>query len=1042
MLPKKIVLENFGPFLHETVDFTLLNELPLFLIGGKTGAGKTTIFDAITYALFGEPSGGVRSVNEFRSTFANSHEATRVLFVFEHQGRTYQIERSPKQRLAKKRSPGFTEKAAKVQFTIFDEGKEARAYSKEKAVAEAVRELLHLNKKQFQQIVMLPQGEFRNFLIAPSSEKEILLRNLFGTESYRAFTEQLKTKKQELDSQCQQVTQKIQQCLEQLPFETGATIAESITVAQTSLADQEAAVVTQQENLDQQKVQLEKKRAAVAAAERLAEKFKAHAIAQQALAALKEELPAIEALKDQITESKKIARLQPLAERLQQLTQTCETLAEQQKMMTAQLKEVAEKRTDWEQAEATFATHAPAWQEKRDQQQQLEQLLPAILQQAQLTQQQTQLNEQIETETVQLTALQQAADAGEKTQRLLKQEVETRPVWQARLDQERDFAHQLNELQSEADQIYQLKETESTQQIQLAVLIEQIAATSNQLTTQEKDYRKVKSQWAALEITRLSQALLPGEPCPVCGSTEHPAPAQQAEFTPQELNALQIQVERLETTIQQLAVKKAAAEKQVQQAQTSFEQQQELRYTRQKEFSFAVIAFRDQLADFYSESEQVPDLERLAQFIQQKTQETETKLDQLTQTAAELKTQEAELVENRRQQTALTATLQAATNDCSELKGKLAALQERVGQLTATEAKAHLAELTTELTRYEQQLETHRQLGQQLEYEQIRQQTTLQQLEQQLAQTQTEQANSQKKLTEELAANQIARSQLNAYEPNELAESEAQLENFTQRYAIFQDRVAQLAQELADQTPPELSTLQAQLTAHVSAVEANQQAVIRQATQLAEQQKIVQQVTRLQQDNESQLAKLAELTQLFQTFNGDNPQKISLERYVLQWYLAEVLQSANQQLASLTNGRYQFELNQATGSYKGQTGLEINLFDDNAGASRSAHSLSGGESFIAALALALGLAEVIQTQAGGVAIDALFIDEGFGSLDEEALQMAIDALEGIENKGRMIGIISHVRELKERIPQQILVNTSGTGQSTIDYRLEGWSEDR
>lgn len=128
-------------------------------------------------------------------------------------------------------------------------------------------------------------------------------------------------------------------------------------------------------------------------------------------------------------------------------------------------------------------------------------------------------------------------------------------------------------------------------------------------------------------------------------------------------------------------------------------------------------------------------------------------------------------------------------------------------------------------------------------------------------------------------------------------------------------------------------------------------------------------------------------------------------------------------------------MNHEAGSYRNQTGLEINIYDDNSGTVRSAHTLSGGESFIAALALALSLAEVIQEQAGGVLIDALFIDEGFGSLDEEALEMAMEALETIENEGRMIGIISHIGELKARIPQQLQIKSNGNGQSTVHYQL-------
>lgn len=1042
MLPKKIVLENFGPFVHETVDFTRLNELPLFLIGGKTGAGKTTIFDGITYALFGDASGGIRSVNEFRSTFADNHEPTRVLFEFEHQGRLYQIERSPKQRLRKKRGEGFTEKAPKVQFTVYDEGKEVRAYTKEKVVSEEIYELLHLNKKQFRQIVMLPQGEFRNFLVAPSSEKEILLRNLFGTESYRAFTEDLKQQKQMLESECQQATQKIQQCLDQLSFERGATIAESITLVQVALTASRQNLAEQQQALALEKRQLKEKRTQVATAEKLAEKFEAKAQAQQELAALKEQEPLIQQLEAQVAEGKKLERLKPLYDNLQQATATTDDLRTQQTALQAELSKTMELWAHWERADAELTAKSDDWQQKEQERQQLTQLLPLVKQQASLRQQQTELLAQQQEHHKQLRRLEQNQQLGEKNRRLLQQEVATRPVWQERLYTEKGFFQRLEQLKAEADQIEQVKEIESDQQIQLAVLIEQIAASSNQLIAKETEYKNAKSRWAALEIARLSQELVPGEPCPICGSLDHPNPASVVEVEGQELQQLQLKLERLEQAKNRLEITKVAAQKQADALQQRFDQQQEARYQRQKSFSLAVLAFCEQLAQFYSQSEQIPDLDRLERFLTEKQTETQLRLQQLTETATELAHQDEQQAKDQQQQAELQANYQARLNALSELKGKLTAITEQLGEVKEAPLQARLQELTNELAEHQQQVTEHQQQGQTLEHEKIRQQAELKQLEKQLITTQMEQQKCQTLLQEKAAASQVSLEQLATYQPVELADSEAKLQKFANRYAIAKDRFAQLQRELVDQNMPDVPQLQVQLAEASEAYEQSQQLVIRQEAQLTEQEKLVTQITDLQAENEHQLATLAELTQLFQTFNGDNPQKISLERYVLQWYLMEVLQSANHQLAELTNGRYQFELNQQTGSYKGQTGLEINIFDDNAGASRSAHSLSGGESFIAALALALGLAEVIQAQAGGVAIDALFIDEGFGSLDEEALQMAIDALAGIENKGRMIGIISHVKELKEQIPQQILVNTSGTGQSTIDYRLEGWSEVR
>ncbi len=253
---------------------------------------------------------------------------------------------------------------------------------------------------------------------------------------------------------------------------------------------------------------------------------------------------------------------------------------------------------------------------------------------------------------------------------------------------------------------------------------------------------------------------------------------------------------------------------------------------------------------------------------------------------------------------------------------------------------------------------------------------------------------------------------------------------------IVEDRLSQLNHVALAETLPDLEQLEQQLDELKAAVQTQQEHCYHLQEQEQQNQQIIEEFSSIYQASQEQLDELIQLQQLSQTMNGENPRKTSLERYVLQVYLQEVLQVANVRLQRLTKNRYQFELADEVGSYRGKTGLEINIYDDEAGLTRGAHTLSGGESFIAALSLALALAEVIQTQAGGVLIEALFIDERFGSLDEEALEMAIEALETIESEGRMIGIISHVRELKERVVQQIRIETEGSGQSKVRYHLD------
>ena len=244
MQPKSLQMKNFGPFIDEKLDFSQLQAGGLFLISGKTGAGKTTIFDGMTFALFGETSGNLRSGKEMRSMFASPTEETSVTFTFEHQRFTYQIQRKPEQTLAKKRGDGVTNQTAKVQLTIFDaEGKEKKQISKRTEVDAFIKDLLQLDAKQFFQIMMLPQGEFRNFLIASSNEKERVLRNLFGTEMYQQFNEwlkeQVKAQSKKLEHQ-QLLASQIMERFEWEEAQEGLTVAEGLTLWAQDLEKQQA----------------------------------------------------------------------------------------------------------------------------------------------------------------------------------------------------------------------------------------------------------------------------------------------------------------------------------------------------------------------------------------------------------------------------------------------------------------------------------------------------------------------------------------------------------------------------------------------------------------------------------------------------------------------------------------------------------------------------------------------------------------------------------------------------------------------------------
>lgn len=1039
MLPKKIIMENFGPFVHEEVDFDEMTEAPLFLISGKTGAGKTTIFDAITFALYGDASGGVRSSNEIRSSFAEPTEETRVQFIFEHQGRKYSIERWPKQTLAKKNGKGETTKNQKVQLSIFnDKGQEAEIYTKVDAVNEVIYQILNLQKDQFRQIVMLPQGEFRTFLNANSTEKEAVLRSLFGTSFYRQFTENLKLQKCELEKSVSEMTTRIDQSFQQVLAEKGVTYEESLNLAREYLLLEEQELLKSQTELAEKQAKQKALQQQLQRAQELSESFKQEQQTRRELLKIEEHLPEQEEKKQQLAHGRELEKIRPTYDRIQELVkqqiqQTDEATENQQRAaeLEQQYSECQKQTTDFEQQSAE-------WQTKEQQLQSLNALLPLVKQKEQLMKQKTELTDKQTKQQEHLTEIVQQINDHEEKLKMLEAKQSTEKMWQDRRYEELQFQQTVTQLQQSAKEIFDQQEEEEDQQVKLAQLVEKASRTSNQLTSEVADYKKLKSQWASAEIARLSMDLLPGEPCPVCGSKEHPNPAQHAELTTDNLGQLQVALETQEARIKQLELIREQAEAQYEVGIKTFDQLQEDRSAAQKAQEEQINTLQATFADYY-QLEVEADLSELVIFLRERQKETDERLAEINESKQALLDLKAEIDNDQAKKLKSETSLNAVMGELQTLEGRLSSIEEQTKEWQLPTLEAHIAEIQGKIDEYHTRLQAHQVLVKELEQQRIRLQENQKLLAKQQQETAENLEKFQTSLQQQLVDADLAIEQL-AAAPIDLLSLEQEITEFDQQVLLLKDRQSRLAEVIKDQEEPELDELQTLVTSCEAEVTQFQQQHYAKESQLQQQRTLIEKIEDLQAQSKEQLDELSQMLQLYQTMNGDNPQKISLERYVLQWYLAEVLQCANQQLNQLTKGRYRFELKQETGRSKGNTGLEINVYDDNAGATRSSHTLSGGESFIAALSLALGLAEVIQSQAGGVAIEALFIDEGFGSLDEEALEMAMEALESIENAGRMIGIISHVRELKERIPQQIIVETSGTGRSSIRYQLEGWSE--
>jgi len=1043
MRPLTLTLNFFGPYRQQTIDFTTFNDFPVFLISGKTGAGKTTIFDAMCFALFGGTSGGDRDVRQMRSDFATSADQTSVTFTFAHANRTYRIVRSPEQIIAKKRGTGNHKQPAAVTMTVFDAAEHAVAeYTKVNAVQTHLYELLQLTREQFSQIILLPQGQFRQFLMANSDDKEKVLRDIFGTSLYSRWANQIKLQLKQHEQANAVATQKLQTYQQQLTWqdltpEAAAELAPQAAVDQ-QLVEQRAQQDTYQQlatTFKVAKANLKQAQTAEQAGQVLQKNHNElrHLLTTQQT--LTEQAPAIDQQRQQVKTLDWVQSLNPVAQQLNSAQQQVETQTKRQTRLTAEqaqltgqqtiaqntVKQLADQQVMAKQRQATITTLTTqkAVYEKVAQ-------TSATLKHAETTLATDQAAQKILAEKLTKAKTQQAdlTTTGDRLPALLQQ--------QATLTtQRRDLEDLVKQMQAVTDQqrLVTQQQTKLTAQTQAVADQQQVAEAT--LAT----YRQVDSDWASAQIAILSQRLQPGTPCPVCGSVEHPQPASTDTLTIAEADVKAAQV-----TSNTAAAKLAELQGQLQGLTTQRDDAQQALSTAMAALKTAVTA---KLPVAYTTLAQLQaDMaDRQTRLV---TEQTHNQQEQETAQKAQatLKTLNETITTLTAKQQQQAQQVTQAQQTVVQLQTQLADQQQQlaVEYPTLADLEAYLDQLTTEQTQYEaavaaaqQQLNT---VSAKLEAVKAQLATTATDL----ATAQTDVTNQKQTLntamTDQWATADWERLTTLLAAVKQLPELRTAIQTYDQQQSQLTGRLATVKKAINQQAEPDLVSLAAAVTTATTAEQQAETAYYQLQQMIQANQKLVTQMQTILAQVHDQQAALAQLAQLSAVANGNGQQKLSLERFVLQTYLQKVLATGNTRLRQLTGGRYQFQLDDAVGTYRNGTGLEINVYDDNAGKVRSVHTLSGGESFIAALSLALALAEVIQNQAGGIQIDALFIDEGFGSLDEDALAMAMEALQTVEGQSRMIGIISHVSELEEQLPAQLQVIPNGNGESHINYQLE------
>lgn len=1095
MRPLKLTMSAFGPYAGRVViDLERLGSRGLYLITGDTGAGKTTIFDAITYALYDKPSGDNREASMFRSKYAQPDVPTEVELVFSYDEKIYRVRRNPEYERPARRGGGTTTQRAEAELYLPD----GRVIARAKDVNAEIIRTIGLDRRQFSQIAMIAQGDFLKLLLADVKDRQEIFREIFKTRYYMVFQERLKEESGRLRRQCEDARASVQQfiggvsCREDglllprleearkgtLPFQ------ETLELIQTLIDQDREANEQYRQTLDRLDGELKEASALLGKAEdraktrrkleeagvRREEQSARAEAARRAAGAEEERLPRREALvKEKLALEAEFPRYQELSGRQAGLAGLAERIAAHREDLDRQ------EETRQEQAERLEAGNR-----------ELKALDSAAADCERLLREQTQK----ETRRAALDTLRRDLEEWEDYGRRLRTEqtrCETlrarreelsenqlrqkallranRETWTAAegLDAERE---KLIHRQSQAQE--RRKDLE-----RLTALLERCGEAQAQLEAAQADYRQAQEAAGEAEADcqrknrafldeqagLLAQSLEEGQPCPVCGSLHHPAPAGISTQAPTEA-----ELERA----------REAAE--------AARQEANRKSARAGEKKAAVEERNQQLLTQMTPYVERPALDRAEEQLRACREETDHDLDQLHQELCGLEARMIgreelgrEIQRQEEQIEALTGQEEAVKEEIAQaeaVRGNLQGQREQLESRLRRQLQEHLegcepenaAERAAEalqaaeaeLTRVREQLQTAREsLDRKRELEELlpRQETRLKELEQVLSEGRKELAGEESR-REEITA-QIHAIQAELHYPD-AASAQAKQEELQGELAGL-DEALKRAREALAACEVELAGTDAaiqELSALLENGEDIDQEVQRarslelekQRAEAAEAQKAVH--TR-QETNETALRnimkKAADLESLEErytwvralsnTANGNlsGREKIALETYVQATFFDRILQRANVRFLIMSGGQYELKRRREAGDYRSQSGLKLNVIDHNNGSERGVESLSGGESFKASLSLALGLADEIQSRAaGGIRLDTMFVDEGFGSLDEESLRQALQALSDLTDGNRLVGIISHVSELKEKIDRQIVVTKDRDGGSRVD----------
>ncbi|HBM3619835.1 TPA: SMC family ATPase [Listeria innocua] len=1016
MRPIKLTMQAFGAYAKkEVIDFEKLGTEQIFVISGKTGAGKSTIFDAISFAIFGKANTFDRESFSMRSHFATDKEITEVTLVFRLKDKIYQISRIPQQEIAKQRGNGTTTSPQKAELyeLIGDEMK--LLASSVRDVNTKMEELIQLNVDQFRQILMIPQGEFRELLVSDSKEKEVILQRLAHTVYYEKVENLLWEKQKEAEILVVEARKKVAELAElSLPgIEiTGKTTTE-ISLLQKEAIKQEQAILAELESA------LSIIRKETSEAVEKVTLAKEQLLDWQNLDLYIEEVAKLEAEKDfyqvianRIEAAKRASNLRSQDALCIRLKEQLETAVNTEKQVAHEVELITNQFSNAKKQKEALAEQEAVIEANKRTLFQLEEMEPKII--------------ELETVTIQKRCAEinwkEAADRLEKVMKTEQeiaaelQSMETRlgEINQAELAileaiNKRTTAEALIEKNQELvnkrmkmDLWNKQKQTEEQTLKQL--LTEKLAIE----TTIKQEESNLQQEQAATLAAHLHE----GDACPVCGSVSHPQLAEYGESA--SLTTLEEAKAKLHE--KQLAINEV--EKSISQLEWQLAE-------------WADIAD----VDLVAVEKLLAENRQLAKNLTDQINQLQTNVAQKEniQGALEtLKNKQKEL-ETEKNNTALQ--VESFHQEVQLSSGKLSYLEQSIPadlrDKTIFDKKKN--ELSNSIKTHLEQAEQVDKIFREAEKETTRLESTLQS-----AENTTLDAKEALQVQREVFKDAMKQNDFPTYEAykqalmsvEELKSKEEQLADFERKRHLAISRQADLTEKLKNKQKPNIEQLESFMTEKQLELAQSEENTIKQRDFVLKRKEHAENYQNSIQAVEKAEENYADIGLLADSARGKNARRLTFERYILAMFLDTIIHRANHRLSKMTSGR--FELKRKIEKAKGnvQSGLELEVFDEYTGLTRHVKTLSGGESFKTSLALALSLAEVVQEMAGGISLETMFIDEGFGTLDPESLEVAVECLLETQENGRLVGIISHVPELKERISARLEVTATNHGSTT------------